>query len=301
MPHFDVRGKDSLIVVTHNGRFQADEVFAIAALRFLNEDLQVQRVHRDNSPAIQAADMRVDIGKKFAPETGDFDHHQAQGAGVRPGAPAYRIPYASAGLIWLTYGLEICGGDAQIWENVDRQLFIHVDAADTGHKLFEGTASTVPTIIARHNHDNPYDDEGQMDRFLRMVDFAKLVIEDAIRNAQKELERSQMIAQALKETTNTTVLELPRITDWRDSASRKLLREHKVRAVIMPFNGDSYAVQITDAGIFPDSWRKQEKACHKLLGLSGQVRFKNRRQGWAENRSTALELARTLTLLPAKS
>ncbi len=66
-------------VATHPGGFHADDVFAIAALRLVHGDLEVVR-SRDPE-VLAAADLRVDVGGRYAPATGDFDHHQRGGAG----------------------------------------------------------------------------------------------------------------------------------------------------------------------------------------------------------------------------
>ncbi|MBJ7331701.1 MAG: MYG1 family protein, partial [Solirubrobacteraceae bacterium] len=68
-------------VATHDGSFHADDVFAIAALRLRHPDLEVVRTR--DSDAHAAADLRVDVGMRFDPEAGDFDHHQKGGAGTR--------------------------------------------------------------------------------------------------------------------------------------------------------------------------------------------------------------------------
>src|SRR5687768_9738743 len=100
-------------VATHDGSFHADDVFAVAALRRLDPDLEIVR-SRDRE-VIAAADVRVDIGLKDDPDSGDFDHHQKGGAGARGNG----IPYASFGLVWRRHGAELTGGDEQAAADVD--------------------------------------------------------------------------------------------------------------------------------------------------------------------------------------
>src|SRR4051795_4982893 len=81
-------------VATHSGSFHADDVFALATLGLLGDPLEVVRT-RD--PKVMAAcDARIDVGFRSDPATGDFDHHQREGAGARPNG----IRYASFGLVW---------------------------------------------------------------------------------------------------------------------------------------------------------------------------------------------------------
>jgi len=63
---------------THDGIFHADEVFAIAMIADACNALGAEyTVTRTRNPEILAGcDLRVDVGGKYCPETGDFDHHQ---------------------------------------------------------------------------------------------------------------------------------------------------------------------------------------------------------------------------------
>jgi uncharacterized UPF0160 family protein len=80
---------------------------------------------------LDAADVRVDVGLRDDPATGDFDHHQKGGAGERPNG----IPYASFGLVWRHHGPALCGGDPRVVASVDGRLVQGVDAIDTGFSL----------------------------------------------------------------------------------------------------------------------------------------------------------------------
>ena len=84
------------IAATHDGIFHADDVFAAAILRW--EFPQVQIVRTRDQRRLAAADLRFDVGGRSDGVT-DFDHHQREGAGVRPNG----VPYAAAGLVWVTY------------------------------------------------------------------------------------------------------------------------------------------------------------------------------------------------------
>ena len=87
-----------MVIVTHSGKFHADDAWAVAALKILFPQAQVVRT-RD--PAhVASADFAVDVGGVWDPATGRFDHHQKGFAGARPSG----VPYASAGLVWREYG-----------------------------------------------------------------------------------------------------------------------------------------------------------------------------------------------------
>lgn len=86
------------MIVTHSGKFHADDAWAVAALKILFPQAQVVRT-RDEA-RVEAADFAVDVGGIWDPASGRFDHHQKGFAGARPSG----VPYASAGLVWKEYG-----------------------------------------------------------------------------------------------------------------------------------------------------------------------------------------------------
>ena len=87
-----------MLIVTHGGKFHADDAWAVAVLLLLHPDAELVRT-RD--PAIIAkADVAIDVGGVWDPAQGRFDHHQKGFDGARVSG----VPYASAGLVWRTHG-----------------------------------------------------------------------------------------------------------------------------------------------------------------------------------------------------
>ena len=117
-------------IAVHNGQFHADEVFAIAILKLVFKDIKVIRTR--NSNIYDKADFRVDLGMRLDPKTGDFDHHQKEGAGERYNG----IPYAAAGLIWNEFGRKLVDTEEE-WEIIDRKLIQPIDAGDNGYPYYE--------------------------------------------------------------------------------------------------------------------------------------------------------------------
>ncbi|WP_426103590.1 MYG1 family protein [Massilia sp. TSP1-1-2] len=87
-----------MVIVTHSGKFHADDAWAVAALKILFPQAQVVRTR--DAAIVEAADFAVDVGGIWDPATGRFDHHQKGFCGAR----ATGVPYASAGLVWKEYG-----------------------------------------------------------------------------------------------------------------------------------------------------------------------------------------------------
>jgi uncharacterized UPF0160 family protein len=87
-----------MIASTHDGRFHADEIFALAVLNIVFPDLEIVR-SRDEK-VYKNVDIIVDVDHVYDAENLIFDHHQRNFALKRESG----IPYASFGLVWKQYG-----------------------------------------------------------------------------------------------------------------------------------------------------------------------------------------------------
>jgi uncharacterized UPF0160 family protein len=119
-------------LVTHDGSFHSDDVFAAAALSlFLKRRKEKFKIIRTrDEKIIKAGDYVFDVGGIYNPKKNFFDHHQRRGAGQRKNG----IPYSSFGLVWKKFGPGICSSKA-VAEMIDRKLVGPVDAEDSGFDL----------------------------------------------------------------------------------------------------------------------------------------------------------------------
>jgi uncharacterized UPF0160 family protein len=129
-----------MVIVTHSGKFHADDAWAAATLKILFPEAQVVRT-RDEAQ-VEAADFAVDVGGVWDAPTGRFDHHQKGFAGARPTG----VPYASAGLVWKEYGARCvsalaathtghCLSDKKAVEmahSIDADVVQYLDLSDVG-------------------------------------------------------------------------------------------------------------------------------------------------------------------------
>ena len=76
-------------LVTHNGIFHADEIFAIAALRAAGYKFEILR-SRDPK-VIGAADIVVDVGGIYDPDSMRFDHHHFHDGDQNYGRSAFGL------------------------------------------------------------------------------------------------------------------------------------------------------------------------------------------------------------------
>jgi uncharacterized UPF0160 family protein len=205
-----------MLIATHDGSFHADEVFAIAALRLLSEPIEVVRT-RDRD-ALARADVRVDVGFRHDPATGDFDHHQREFDGVRRNG----IRYASFGLIWREFGVRVCEGDRDAADAVDASLVQGVDANDTGQQLSESLVEgvyplTVNGVIGGFNArwDETLAPEQERLRFEEAVDLARGILAREVLSAASGRRSARIVQEAIAAATDPRLIALPVNAPWK--------------------------------------------------------------------------------------
>lgn len=115
-----------MVIVTHSGKFHADDAWAVAVLNILFPECDIIRT-RDPA-VIRTADFAIDVGDIWDPASGRFDHHQKGFSAARQTG----VPYASAGLVWREYGARCVAALA---------------AAHAGHQLPEEQAREIAYAI----------------------------------------------------------------------------------------------------------------------------------------------------------
>ena len=204
-------------VATHPGTFHADDVFAVAVLRLVHGRLDVVRTRDD---AVQAAaDLRVDVGGRSDPATGDFDHHQKGGAGER----ANGIRYASFGLVWRAHGPALAGG-RQAADAIDERLVQGVDANDTGQTIVQPLVDgvrpmTISGVVAAMNPswDEELTPEQEDARFEEAVALAGRIVERELAGAAAFARAHELVRAAIRRAEDPRVIELDRNMPWRDA------------------------------------------------------------------------------------
>lgn len=136
--------KNKLKLVTHDGSFHADDVFACATLSILlerkGESFEVARTR--DPEIIETGDYVFDVGGIYDKQLNRFDHHQRGGAGKRENG----IEYAGCGLVWKKFGTELCGSQ-KVADLIDERLFAPIDAGDNGISIMEKKFDTSPYLI----------------------------------------------------------------------------------------------------------------------------------------------------------
>lgn len=240
-------------IVTHNGRFHADEVFGCAVLTLLYPDAEIIRTR--DSEVIASGDIVLDVGGVYDPSLNRFDHHQEEGAGNRKNG----IPYASFGLIWKQYGEKLTDSN-EIREKIDCELVQAIDVLDT-------MAGGLDLVAPKDDRMHPYfvqdairafnstwkeGEEGQYVAFMKVVSFARDILGRELRRAQDELEAAYIVEQAHQSSSDKRILLLDGNYPWKD-----VVTKHKeVLFVVQPYVNDVWTVHAVKVGDFSYQNRK---------------------------------------------
>jgi uncharacterized UPF0160 family protein len=204
-------------VATHPGTFHADDVFAFAVLGVVHGPPEIVRT-RDE--ALQAAcDVRVDVGGRSDPSTGDFDHHQRGGAGER----ANGIRLASFGLVWREYG-ERLAGSAEAAAAVDERIVQGVDANDTGQEIARPLVDdirpkTVSGVVAAMKPvwEEELTPEQEDARFAEAVQLATGILRRELEGATAFARAQQLVRDAIGGAGDPRIIELDRNLPWQEA------------------------------------------------------------------------------------
>ncbi|WP_028485436.1 MYG1 family protein [Hydrogenovibrio halophilus] len=230
------------MIVTHSGRFHADEVFALAML----QRLESKPVVRTRDPdVIGQADLVLDVGAEYDPERGRFDHHQNSFTLAREDG----TPYATAGLIWSHFGLPILEKTSLETEEqrryarqwVDNKLINDIDAVDNG-LYADSPRPSVSMIIGMMNASSSDDEAQQAEAFEKAVTLAGEILTNFINAAVKEASALPSLQAAL-EKLEDGVMVLDEALPYKD-----FIRHYpQVRRVVYPKGEEGYGVYCNQA------------------------------------------------------
>jgi len=243
-------------IVTHNGNFHADDIFSIAALKQIFPSFKLVRT-RDLA-LIAKADVVVDVGGEYEPESDRFDHHQRGGAGERENG----IPYSSFGLIWQKYGLEICHGNQDTANAVDAGLVSEIDAIDCGH--VKGTSDGISLSQTIGMFNPTWQEDGNFDAsFDEAVDFASRVLTRFIASANGGISAKALVAKAIEKAEDPRVIVLEKYTPWKRTVHAL---SEKALYVVYPSQTGQWRIQAVPVEL--GSFENRKSLPKKWAGLS---------------------------------
>jgi uncharacterized UPF0160 family protein len=194
-------------LITHDGSFHADDIFAAAALSMmLEKEGKNVEIIRSRDPEIwKTGDYVFDVGGIYDEEKNLFDHHQAGGAGKGP----FGVDYSSLGLVWKKFGEKISGSKKSA-EIIEKRLCAPIDAVDNGIDLTENKYEIAPYYIQSFFHSMvPTWKEGdeKIDLiFLECVEIAKKVLLREIIQANDLVEAEETVLKVYSESGNKKII-----------------------------------------------------------------------------------------------
>lgn len=265
-------------MAVHNGVFHADEVFGVALMDTIYEQLEVVR-SRDAS-VLESCDIVADVGG------GKYDHHKSDKEMREDG-----IPYCAFGLLWRDFGQDfvkkICSelNDDEIEEiskKVATEFITQMDAGDNGITLntYESPVTTISQIISSFM---PLQSEnGDVDAaFFEAVAFSKRFLQRLVRQYGEYYQHLNYMKEVLNDQNikSSRILVLEKSVKWKDILI-KLDTEETVLFVVFEDVTGSWRVQTVpkeensfEARVdLPDAWAAlRSEELSKLTGIPGCV------------------------------
>ena len=204
-------------LITHNGSFHSDDIFATATLSLLlekrGESFEIIRT-RDEE-IIKNGDYIFDVGGVYNEEKNRFDHHQKDFQEKRENG----IMYSSFGLVWKKYSEELVGSK-KVAEIVEEHLVAPIDAYDNGFDLVQNKYNISPFFIQhffltmrptwREINLSNYE------MFLKSVEIAKIVLSREIIQINDAIEAEEAITLIYKNTVDKRIIILNKNYPFED-------------------------------------------------------------------------------------
>lgn len=260
----------------HNGTFHADDVFCVALMQGIDENLEVIRT-RDES-LLAACDVVADVGN------GKYDHHH-----VDKKRRVNGIPYCAFGLLWEDFGKDYVKcqfpmltdekEQEEVTKKVDLALIEQIDAQDNGVDVIQSEV-TITTLCDIINSYLPSEGgEAAIEKaFKEAIDFAKVILYKTAKNFVMSYEHKRMLKTAIttQKANDTHILVLEQAIPWKETIL-EIDSAEEVLFVVYPDVTGSWCTQVVpkEVGSFaarknlPQTWggtRNEELSA--LTGIS---------------------------------
>lgn len=243
--HFKIRfffaSRTMTKIATHNGKFHADEVFAVSLLRNLDRFKTAEIVRSRDAQVLAGADVVLDVGGVYDPATHRYDHHQPEFKDAF--SPVHKTLLSSAGLVYKHFGREILGVRAagKLSEAQVEALYVHVyesfvepfDANDNGISAYPADVKPIISrgfdIFSHVNLLNPgwneaITPESSNQSFMKAVEVVSGAFDLYLNNCLNFwLPARDIVTQALDSKTvssvdavSSKILLLPTSCPWKD-------------------------------------------------------------------------------------
>ena len=256
------------MLVTHSGRFHADEVFATSMVLMVEQ----HEIVRSRDPEIiNKAKIVLDVGAEYNPEQLRFDHHQNSFTRTRDDG----TPFATAGLVWEFYakaifnkfGLTEEPQIAYATQWVDEKLIKDIDAVDNGMFLEDPRPSVSMIIgIMNESSDEP---EKQLEAFNKAVHFTSNIMRNLVESAIKEAQVAAELRELMDTIDENGILVLEKNLPYKDFISK----HPEVKRVVYPRNEEQFGVYCNGKqNHLPERFRGlRDQELNEISGLNDMV------------------------------
>lgn len=200
-------------IVTHNGTFHVDDLFAVATLQLIHGEANTE-VLRSRDPKVwETGDYVLDVGNIYDPARRRYDHHQHGGAGGRPNG----APYSALGLVWKHHGEELTKSK-EIADMLDREIIAPIDMADNGIEVYAPIHEGVhPFLIHRvlvMMRPTWKEPEVHDERFMELLPMARRIMEREIISARDTIEGEAFVRDAYRSASDRRIVVLEKPYPW---------------------------------------------------------------------------------------
>lgn len=210
--------KGTITIATHDGDCHMDEITALAVviLWLEKKGYNWEATRTRDLKVIHEANIVLDVGGVYDPENRRFDHHQNSFNLKRENG----ITYATAGLAWLHYGKELCDGDEDIWNNIDKTIMQPLDAIDNGIDLTSSIHQSGISPLSIHTLVSFLKPTWKEDKNMlhgvvwAMKDQMRAVITRAIAHGKAYSEAKQEVTRCYNEATDKRIIILDKDYPW---------------------------------------------------------------------------------------
>lgn len=254
------------VIATHNGKFHEDDVFAISILKLIYPKIKIIRTREENK--IKKADFRIDVGRKYDPQTGDYDHHQEIFKLKRKN----KIPYASAGLVWKHFGRRLVK-NKEAFEHIDKILMQAIDARDNGVEIYSFRDIKPYTLNDCFKSFMPNWDEKKdyTHSFRKAISISISILKREIKKANSLSEGEKIVRNAIKKSSRDFIVLPKGRLPWEEI----LIDESSAKFLIWPFSEKSWVSMgvpkkkgsFERRALFPKRWADSEKDLADKTGV----------------------------------
>ena len=227
-------------MAVHNGIFHADDVFGVALMQSIYNDLEIIRT-RDEE-LLKTCDIVSDVGN------GKYDHHHVDKIRRENG-----IPYCGFGLLWRDFGISYINAkfpdlsnlkeQQEVAEKVDTILIQQIDAQDNGVDVMTSQVPimTLCDIIYTFIPTGAGEDEIEKG-FFEAVEFAKKILYKITKKFVDSYENYRMIKNELKKQNvqESHILVLEKSVPWKDTVLELDRNENVLYVVYQDVTGSWY-------------------------------------------------------------